>query len=588
MHQDLALSIAVIIGAGVCTQWLAGRLRVPSVLLLLPAGILAGPVTGLVDPDELFGDALFPLIAIAVGLILFEGGLGLDLAKVRQVGRPVAGLVSVGLAVTWAVGAGAATLLFGFPPSMGVLMGAILVVSGPTVVLPLLASVRLREPVAPVLQWECIVIDPIGAVLAVAVFQAIIDAETGFNPLSVLASSAAVGVAVGVVAGFGLAVLLRRHAVPDRLQSPLTLATVVVCFVAADALSVEAGLFATTVMGVVMANQRLAPVAHIAAFGEDVGLLLLGALFIVLGATIELGAVRAVLLPGLVLLVVLLAVRPVAVWLATLGSSLTRRDRAYLSLIAPRGVVAAAVAALFSVSLREEGVEGAAELAPAVFCVIIGSVAIASLVASPAARWLRVASAERTGVALVGDEPWLLDLASDLGGNDVPVLLVQLDSDQDDAADRGLLSYRGALDDPALDEAMAAVGVGAAVMAVESDAAGSYLVEHLSEALGRGNVYVVRVGDGEHRNFRSRAWGRRAFGGAMDRSRDEDRRWSIATLDVGDLPGDGAATVPLVYVRDDGTPAVAGPRGRGRGARRVIVARRSSGLPGPARRPGRE
>ena len=320
---------------GVGAQWLAAWLRIPSVLVLLPAGVLAGPITGVVDPEALFGEALFPLIAIAVGLVLFEGGLSLDLAKARAVGRPVAGLVTVGLVLTWAVGSAAAIVLFEVQASLGLLLGAILVVSGPTVVLPLLDTVRLREPVSSVLRWECIIIDPIGAVLAVAVFEAIVDAEGGFNPASVLLSSAAAGVVVGAGAGLGLAVILRLHLVPDRLQSPLTIGTVVVCFVGANSISVEAGLFATTVMGVVVANQRLAPVGHIAAFGEDVGVLLLGGLFMVLGATIDFDAMRSVLVPACALLVILLAARPVVVRLSTLGSDLqaarsglSLRDRA--------------------------------------------------------------------------------------------------------------------------------------------------------------------------------------------------------------------------------------------------------------------
>ena len=572
MHEDLALAIAVILGAGVLAQWLASTLRVPSVLILLPAGVIVGPVSGLVDVEALFGDALFPLVAIAVGIILFEGGLGLDLALIRRVGRPVVGLVTVGLALTWAVGAGASLVLFDLPASVALLLGAVLVVSGPTVVLPLLDSVQLREPVGQVLRWECIVIDPIGAVLAVSVFEAIIDSETGLNPLAVLLSSAVVGVLVGTAGGLGLALLLRWHLVPDRLHSPLTLAIVVGCFVAANALSVEAGLFATTVMGMVVANQRLAPIAHIAAFGEDVGVLLLGGLFIVLAATVELHALRSVLVPGVLLLIVLLAVRPLVVRLSTLGSTLTRHDRTYLALIAPRGVVAASVAALFSVSLEREGVRGAAELAPAAFVVIIGSVAFASAVARPAADRLRVAAAPRTGVLLAGDQEWLVDMAAALAAREVPVMLVSPGDDDRLASDRGLLTYQGALDDPQLNEAMEAVGVGAAVVAVAVEGVGPFLIERLSEALGRSNVYVVRLGGGGSPRHHARAWGRRAFGGALDEASD-DGPWTITTSPIERFDRAPRDAVPLAYLRADGTASIAGPWRNRWGAHEIVAAR---------------
>ncbi len=356
----------------------------------------------------------------------------------------------------------------------------------------------------------------------------------------------------------------------------MTLAVVIGCFVAANALSVEAGLFATTVMGVVMANQPLAPVAHIAAFGEDLGVLLLGALFIVLGATIQFDAMRSVLLPSLGLLAVLLLVRPVAVWLSTIGSSLGNLDKAYLSLITPRGVVAASVAALFSVSLEAEGVEGAAKLAPAVFVVIIGSVSAASLIARPAAARLRVAAAERSGIVLAVDQHWPLELASALAEADVPVLLVPVDGQHEVAAERGILTYQGPLNGPQLVEAMEAVSAGSAVVAVGEKAAGTYLVERLSELLGRGNVFVVRVGEDAPGRLPSRAWGRRAFAGAMDALRPTGDGMQIMTVEADALDPRDPSTSPLFYLREPGKAAIAGPRGNERGARQVVVVRRES------------
>ncbi len=559
------------VGGGVAAQWVASWLRVPSVLILLPLGILAGPVTGIVDPSALFGDALFPVIAIAVGLILFEGGLSLQLSSAKVVGRPVLGLITVGVAITWLAGGFAAVYLFGFPRSVGFLLGAILVVSGPTVVLPLLQTIRLRDPIGPILRWECITIDPIGALLAVAVFEAIVDTESGFNPFATLTGSAAVGITVGVVGGFGLAAILRFHLVPDRLHNPLTLAVVVTCFVVANILSVEAGLFATTIMGVVLANQRLTAVKHIAGFGEDLGVLLLGGLFIVLGATIDFDAMRSVFLPSIGLLGILLVTRPVVVWLCTFGSKVTNAERAYLSLIAPRGVIAASVGALFSVSLQEKGIEGASQLAPAAFCVIIGSVAFASLIARPASVRLRVAAAERQGILLAGNDEWLLDAAGVLAANDVSVLLVNVDGDPEEASSRGVLSYNGPLESEDFIEAIAGVGIGSAVIAVESETSLSFLVERLSELLGRENVYAV-AGVDERRPASARAWGRSAFGGRLDGiAHDAERLWDVEVVPLAELEDDVAAVIPLFFLAEGTAPVVAGQKPQREAERAVVL-----------------
>jgi NhaP-type Na+/H+ or K+/H+ antiporter len=563
MHDKLAIAIGVIAFAGVVAQWLATALKLPSVLVLLPTGLLVGPVLKLVEPRELFGDALFPVIAIAVGLILFQGGVGLTFAGAGAVRRPVLGLISVGLLVTWGLVGVAAKVLLGLDGHVALLLGAILCVSGPTVVLPLLETFHLRDPVASVLRWECVVIDPIGAVIAVGLFQLVAKDEPNSRFLVVLGSAVGVGIVAGLVAGLGLATAFRYHLVPDRLHNPLTLATVVACFVAADTLSVEAGLFATTVMGVVLVNQRIAPVAHITAFGEDVFVLLLGGLFVVIGATIRFETIGPVLLPSLGLLAVVLLVRPVAVVLGTIGSGLRWSDRAYLSLIAPRGVVAASVSALFAVSLQEKGVVGAAKLAPVVFIIIIGSVLVASVVAGPGSRWFHVAEAQRLGVVLVGDAPWLVDLGAELAANDVPVLSVPLLGDGSDAAERELLTYVGPLDADEFAEAADAIGASVAVVSVTPGHAGP-LVEPLSELLGRKQVFLVAVpaAEGADRPARSKAWGRVVYTGLRAMADEGSGSLDIATVDSCDLGGGRRDQIPLFILRDGEAPEVAGDRVR--------------------------
>ncbi|HRW39659.1 MAG TPA: cation:proton antiporter, partial [Aquihabitans sp.] len=583
------VAIAAIAVVGVGAQWLAARVRVPSVLLLLPAGVLAGPVTGLVDPDELLGEALFPVVAVAVGLILFEGGTSLRLAGSGGLRRSVTGLVTVGVVITMVAGAAGAVALLDLPVGTALVLGAILVVSGPTVVLPLLDAVRLRERLGAVLRWEAIVIDPIGAVIAVATFEAVSEGRSAAGTVQVLLASATVGAVAGLLAAGGLALLLRRHLVPDRLHNPMTLAVVVGTFVAANELSPEAGLFAVTVLGVALANQQMTPIAHIASFGEDLGVLLLGGLFVLLGATVELDAARKVLLPSLALLGVLLVVRWLAVWASTLGAGLTRTERAYLSLIAPRGIVAASVAALFGVRLQAEGVEGGELLAPAAFVVVLGSVAFVSAVARPASQWLHVAEAAPRGVLLAGDAPWLVDAAAVLADHDVPVMVVHLHDDGERAVDRGVPTFQGAIEDDELAEAIHGLGLAKAVVATDTEGADSFLVDRLSDILGRRQVYRVERSHRADRASRSRAWGRRAFPhltlGARDHAGEDGEgidpddprlRWDIvAVADAAEHPG----AVPLFRLRDDRSPVVAhdgAPEAEGPGTHVVAVPRPST------------
>lgn len=562
MDQQIAVAIAVIFGAGIGSQLIARAVRIPSVLLLLPVGILVGPGLNLLDPTVLFADALYPVIAIAVGLILFEGGVGLRLSGAGIVRRPVMGLVTIGVVVTLAIGGSAATLLLGVPADVGFLIGTILVVSGPTVVLPLLEVVRLREPVGSILRWECIAIDPIGAVLAVAVFNAIIDSHAGFNPLATLAASAAVGIATGTVAGFGLALLLRYHLIPDRLQSATTLALVIGCFVLANTLSVEAGLFATIVMGIVLANQRLAPTSHIANFGEDLGVLILGGLYIILGATASLTEMRAVLVPAVGLLIILLAVRPLAVWISTIGAGLATTERWYLSLIVPRGIIAASVSTLFAAALRDQGVNGATKLAPVAFVVILGSVVVASALARPAARWLRVAAPTPRGILLAGSETWMIDAGKVLARNGVPVLIADSDA-KGTAASAGLLTFTDSLDSATLPEALDAVGVGVAVVGSNDGVADTFLVDQLSQRLGGQNVYLVDTPQARREISERRYWGRPVFSGLGDR--DWGWEWEIVELEGSNRPIsppndsngiDDESVIGLFAIKASGPPSV--------------------------------
>ncbi|MCH7475818.1 MAG: cation:proton antiporter, partial [Gemmatimonadetes bacterium] len=340
------LGIASVFVIGISAQWLAWRLRIPSILLLLLAGFIAGPVTGWLDPDALFGELLFPTVSLAVAIILFEGGLNLDIRRLRAIGPVVRNLLVIGSPITWLVSAALAYILLDFPIPLAALLGAILVVTGPTVVIPLLRQVHASRRMSDIVKWEGIVSDPIGAILAVLVLDFILatGVHEGIAGGGSAIAPAVIGVTTAIVlglAGAGLIVLaLHRYWVPDFLRSHVTLVAVLVVFAASNRVLAESGLLAVTVMGSALASQRVVRVRRIVQFKENLRVLLISALFVVVAARLPLHDPVYTDPRSLGFLVALILVqRPLAVAIATWRLDLTVQERVFLAFLAPRGIV---------------------------------------------------------------------------------------------------------------------------------------------------------------------------------------------------------------------------------------------------------
>lgn len=510
--SQLPATIAIILTLGVGGQWLANRLRIPGVLLLLTSGILVGPVFDIIDPVEDFGTkTLFPVVSIAVGLLLYEGGLGLKLDRLNEGRSVILRLVTIGALVTWLIGWGATAVLFDVSTSSAALIGAILVVSGPTVVIPLLHLARPREPTGSILRWEGIVIDPVGATLAIVVLDATLNdndpAEAALQIGITLGAGALAGIAVAGLALFAL----HKHWVPDHLLNPTMLAAAIVAFAAANSIAAEAGLMATTMLGLVLANQRLVPNHELTAFSEDVGHLILGTLFIVLGAMVNLDDLVGVLPRALILIAILVIVaRPIAVWLSTIGSGMQRNDRQFLAWMAPRGIVAASVATVFSQTLIDEGAGEVPELVPVVFATVIVTVALYGLTATWVARRTRVAKIQPNGIALVSNHRFAIDLADELASHEIPVLVISTSTEvQRETFARGLLAYDRPIDSHDLDLTLDGVGIKQAILLTDDENFAALAAHHLGEHLGRANLYQVQP-DADDDDFEIR--GRAAFG----------------------------------------------------------------------------
>ncbi|MEE9321401.1 MAG: sodium:proton antiporter [Granulosicoccus sp.] len=425
--DNLLLAIAGLAALGGICQWLAWRLNLPSILFLLTAGILVGPILGIFDPDALLGDLLFPFVSVAVAIILFEGGLTLKISDIREHGAVVTRLISVGVLITWLMLATAVHFVFDMPWPLALVFGSITVVSGPTVVKPLLRAVRPSENIGHILHWEGILIDPIGVFLALLVFDYVLLDQPG-NGLGhiaiILAKLVIVGTAIGAASGFATAYALRRYLVPDYLVNVLTLITVICAFVLAETIQHESGLLAVTIMGVWLANTRGLHVEELLHFKEDLVVLLISSLFIVLASRLDISLIPQYGWQILLLLAIAqFVIRPINAWVCTIGSGLSIGERGFIGWLAPRGIVAAAVSSVFVLRLQEANVAMADLLVPLTFSLIIGTVVFQSLTAKPLADRLGISNPEPNGILFFGANEIALILAKALQTESIRVLL---------------------------------------------------------------------------------------------------------------------------------------------------------------------
>ncbi|GAA6136469.1 sodium:proton antiporter [Arenicella sp. 4NH20-0111] len=423
-----SLTILGLIGfIGFLCQWFSSKVKLPAILFLLLSGVLLGPVFSVFDPNELFGDLLFPFISLSVAVILFEGALTLKRNELKEIGQPVRRMVSVGVVVNAGIMTVAAHYLIGMSWSLSALFGALMVVTGPTVIMPMLKTVRPTPKIADVLRWEGIVIDPIGALIAVLVFEwiAVQNAAAEVSEIfTVFAGTVAIGFLIGVAAGYAFGLMLRHHLIPEKLHNFASLAAVCFVFAISDDLMHESGLLAVTVMGMLLANMKDVHIESILEFKEDLTVVFVSALFIVLAARLDFEAFAALGWGALVLLLVMQFIaRPLKVAASFRGSDFTWKEQAMISWIGPRGIVAAAVSSVFALRLTELGVDGADKLVPLAFSIIIGTVVLQSLTARPMAKALGVAMPATQGVLIIGANPFSIALAESLAKQDVHTIL---------------------------------------------------------------------------------------------------------------------------------------------------------------------
>ncbi|KRF17471.1 sodium:proton antiporter [Nocardioides sp. Soil797] len=519
--------LALVVVLAVAAQWAAWQIKLPSILLLLLIGFGLGR---LVSPEAVLGrDVLFGGVTLAVGIILFEGALSLRLKHVQDLGRPVIRLCSVAVVVAWTL-ITASALLVGFAVEVALLVGAILVVTGPTVIAPILRSLRPTRRVSSLLRWEGIVVDPIGAVLAVLVFQGVLAGGGGDavpQLLGTLLKTLLVAFGIALALGWVLEQLMRRHAIPDFLHGVTFLGAAIGSLVVSDALQPESGLLTVTVLGVYLGNRPELHLEHIAAFKENLQVLFVGALFIVLAGRISPRQVIDVAPQALVFLALLIVVvRPVSIALGLIGTKVTRDEKKLLAFMAPRGIVAAAVTSIFalefahSAELAHEEAEKASgaradallarshdlarladqasDMVPLVFIVIVCTVAIYGLGVGRLAERLGLASTSPQGIIFVGGQQWVVDAAKVLEESKVTTIVVARDYAKLHKARMAGLTTETAniLSDYAVKD-MDLAGIGSLIACTDGDDVNATAAREFAHVLGRANVYQLRRTDAE-------------------------------------------------------------------------------------------
>jgi NhaP-type Na+/H+ or K+/H+ antiporter len=542
MHADpMVTTSAVAIVAGVCGQVISRRLRIPAILPLLITGVLLGPsVLELIDPASL-GSGLRVLVGFAVAIILFEGGLSLKPSAFSTAGRAIRNLVTIGALMTWGGCALAARWLF---PDLGwemaILFGALVIVTGPTVIQPLLYMVRPRQRVADVLRGEAILIDPIGALLAVLVLEFLVEADDAGTGHVFWAFFQRVG--VGVLLGGGCALLLswvlRRPKILARdLRNLAVVAAAIGSYALSESLLGESGVLTVTLAGFLLGWMHPPGLEQVEEFKGQLTLMMVSIVFVLLSANLELSGLLDLGWPGVgLVLAIIFIVRPATIFSCTTGTELTLNEKLFLSWIAPRGIVAAAVSSLFALVLESKGEPGGRVVMNMTFAVIAGTVVLQAPTARFVAKRLKVLEDQANGILFVGANRVARGLARALHRAGFPIQLLDTSSYQvEQARKMGMNATRINAVDPLMIERLDLHGIGHMIAATPSDSLNRLAVQIYADVFGRENVRTLRMSnspqDDESTDEPTYLSGDRVMWEELARSFEQDREVLTAEVD---------------------------------------------------------
>lgn len=507
-----ALAMVGVLGVG--AQWLAWRFRLPSIVLMLGIGLLVGPVMGWFLPDRDIGPIYRPLIALAVAVILFEGGLTLEYHRLGAARGAVQRLVWIGAPLGWLLSALVLRFAVGLSWESALVFGGVMVVTGPTVIAPMLRQAKLQPRPAQVLQWEAIVNDPIGVLIAVLALEVVLVLHTGMSAgaaIWVLTRGIGFAALTGAAAGWGVVQAFRRGLVPEYMKVPALFVLVLAVFAMTDSLLHESGLLAVTVMGMVIANADLPSYTELHRFKEHATLLLVSGVFVLLSASLDFSTLGALdWRAALFVPVVVLIARPLQVLIPLIGSRLPMNERLLVASTGPRGVVMVAVSGLFGAKLVEAGIADGAVLAPLSFILVLVTVLVHGFTLGPIARRLGLSGGDKPGLLIVGGSPFAVALAQALEKAGVNVLIADPNRQHLSAArQEGLATFYGDILGEAAEHHVEFISYSAVLAASDNDAYNTLVASDLGPEFGREMIWQLsRVKDRSRHALPSQLGGR--------------------------------------------------------------------------------
>lgn len=592
--SDVIFACAMIGALGLGAQWLAWRLQAPAIVLMSLAGLAVGPLWSLIfgdpllSPQATFGDVFRPIVSLAVAVILFEGGLVLKFENLREAGAAVRRMIFIGGPLAWIMGTIAAYYAAGLDWASAVVFAGVMVVTGPTVIMPLLRQSKLGGRPAQFLKWEGIVNDPIGALFAVAAFEFIRVASQGqslFGAGLWIIMAACYGIVLGVLFGWAMAKAFREGWTPEYLKAPLILATIILCYTMAEMFQKEIGLVAVTAYGMTLGNSKLAGLTELQKFKEDIAILLVSGVFVMLTADLTPAIISQAINWNTLafLLCMLFIVRPLSVWISTYGT-LNRKEAILLGWIAPRGIVAVAVSGLFGsllVDLSREGrffFEGADQITPLAFAMVFTTVVLHGFTIGPLSRGLGLARKEKPGVLMVGANAWSVQFATALEKSGIDVIVADSNYRRlKSSRDAGLEIFMGEVLSEDAEIKLDHARFSTVIALSTNDSYNALVCSHFAPEVGRHMVYQLSISDDEENDERvvsSNARGRTLIrrGRTYDSLiRDQYRGWEFARTPLTDkysleqfrMDRPGADIV--AELRPDGTLVLLGPNREPRG-----------------------
>ncbi|GAB1773412.1 cation:proton antiporter [Priestia megaterium] len=501
--EPMLVHITLVVGLGVLSQWLAWRFKLPAIVVMSIIGLLTGPILGLIDPKAQFAQLFDPFVSIAVAVILFEGSLNLDMREVRGIEKPVFRIVTLGAMLAWMLGSLAAHYIADLSWAVAIVIGGLFIVTGPTVILPLLRQAKLKPKPAAILKWEGIIVDPFGALLAVFSFeivQFLVLREVSGKTILFFFVASIIAVLIGWILGRGIGWMFKKGHIPEYLKSPVVFIVVIACFTVADEIKHETGLLAVTAMGITLANMHISSISDMRHFKENISVLLTSTIFIMLTAGLTMKTITEIFHWNIILFVLLMLfiVRPVSIFLSTVGTDLSIKEKILIGWIAPRGIVALTVSSYFAKVLIDEGFKDASILTTLTFALVFATVCAHGFSLSWLAKKLDLSIGEEPGILLVGSNDFTVAFASKLKQLGYPVLVADSSWERLRVARRAEVNvYHGEVLAEQTEYHLDLTPYEYVIAATELDAYNALVCTAFLQDMGRNNVFQLSIRDQE-------------------------------------------------------------------------------------------